>query len=186
MKGPTGCGKSSVIKAIMRFYPADGDVAAGNHSIRSVSQKMLCNGIYDMVQQPIFFAGTLRDNLIYGLNNIPSDEQLIIALKNALILDELTVKSDDILSITVSENGSNFSGGQRQRIALARAFLRQPKWFFVDEATANIDDDTTEKAFDNLIRYAKSVKAGILCISHQEKVVNKCDYIVNLVAKEAA
>ena len=186
LKGPTGCGKSSVIKAIMRFYPADGDVAAGNHSIRSVSQKMLCNGIYDMVQQPIFFAGTLRDNLIYGLNNIPSDEQLIIALKNALILDELTVKSDDILSITVSENGSNFSGGQRQRIALARAFLRQPKWFFVDEATANIDDDTTEKAFDNLIRYAKSVKAGILCISHQEKVVNKCDYIVNLVAKEAA
>lgn len=186
LKGPTGCGKSSVIKAIMRFYPADGDVVAGTHSLRSVSQKMLCKGIYDMVQQPIFFVGTLRDNLIYGLNKIPSDEQLIVALNNALILDELTAKSDDILSITVSENGSNFSGGQRQRIALARAFLRQPKWFFVDEATANIDDDTTEKAFDNLIRYAKSVNAGILCISHQEKVVNKCDYIVNLTAQNAA
>lgn len=186
LKGPTGCGKSSVIKAVMRFYPADGDVTVDKHSLRYIPQKMLCNGIYDMVQQPIFFAGTLRDNLIYGLNNAPSDKQLIIALKNALILDELTEKSDDVLSINVSENGSNFSGGQRQRIALARAFLRQPKWFFVDEATANIDDDTTEKAFDNLIRYAKSINAGILCISHQEKVVNKCDYIVNLASKDAA
>lgn len=186
LKGPTGCGKSSVIKAIMRFYPSDGDVTVDKHSLRYISQKMLCNSIYDMVQQPIFFAGTLRDNLIYGLNNTPSDKQLIIALNNALILDELTEKSDDVLSINVSENGSNFSGGQRQRIALARAFLRQPKWFFVDEATANIDDDTTEKAFDNLIKYAKSVNAGILCISHQEKVVNKCDYIVNLAAKDAA
>lgn len=186
LKGPTGCGKSSIIKGVMRFYPTDGEVKVGNHSLRNVSQKLLCKGIYDMVQQPIFFAGTLRDNLIYGLNNTPSDKQLIIALNNALILDELTDKSDDVLSINVSENGSNFSGGQRQRIALARAFLRQPKWFFVDEATANIDDDTTEKAFDNLIRYAKSVNAGILCISHQEKVVNKCDYIVNLAAKDAA
>lgn len=186
LKGPTGCGKSSVIKAIMRFYPSEGEVKVGNYSLRNVSQKLLCKGIYDMVQQPVFFAGSLRDNLVYGLNNMPSDKQLIIALKNALILDELTEKSDDVLSITVSENGSNFSGGQRQRIALARAFLRQPKWFFVDEATANIDDDTTEKAFDNLVRYAKSVNAGILCISHQEKVVNKCDYIVNLAAKDAA
>lgn len=185
LRGPTGCGKSSVIKGIMRFYPSEGDVAVGTNSIRCISQKRLCNGIYDMVQQPIFFAGTLKENLVYGLNNIPSDRQLIIALKNALIFDELTEKSNDILSITVSENGSNFSGGQRQRIALARAFLRQPKWFFVDEATANIDDNTTEKAFDNLIKYAKSVDAGILCISHQEKVVNKCDHIVNLTAKQA-
>lgn len=184
--GPTGCGKSSIIKGIMRFYPSEGDVAAGTSSIRCISQKRICNGIYDMVQQPIFFAGTLKDNLVFGLNSPPSDERLIIALKNALIFDELVEKSKDILSIHISENGSNFSGGQRQRIALARAFLRQPKWFFVDEATANIDDNTTEIAFDNLIRYAKSVGAGILCISHQEKVVNKCDYIVDLAAKQAA
>lgn len=186
LRGPTGCGKSSVIKAIMRFYLADGEVSAGTNSLRSISQKKLCTGIYDMVQQPIFFSGTLKDNLVYGLDKIPSNEQLIIALKRALIFDELTDKAEDVLSIVVSENGSNFSGGQRQRIALARAFLRHPKWFFVDEATANIDDHTTGLAFDNLIKYAKSVGAGILCISHQETVINKCDYIVDLAVRQAA
>jgi len=178
--GPTGSGKSSVIKGLMRFYPIEGNVVAGGDSIKHVSQKILCSGIYDMVQQPVFVVGTLKDNLVYGLEDIPSDEVLLSALKKALIYDELQEKNKDVLVILVSENASNFSGGQRQRIALARAFLRHPKWFFVDEVTANIDDFTTERAFDNLISHAKSVNAGILCISHQQKVVNKCDYIIDL------
>lgn len=182
--GPTGSGKSSVIKGLMRFYPTEGSVVAGSNSIKTVSQKLLCTGIYDMVQQPVFIVGTLKDNLVYGLNEIPSNEQLLLALKNALIFDELQEKNQDVLAISVSENANNFSGGQRQRIALARAFLRHPKWFFVDEVTANIDDFTTEKAFDNLIKHAKSVNAGILCISHQQKVVNKCDYIIDLTTNE--
>jgi len=182
--GPTGSGKSSVIKGLMRFYPTEGNVFAGVDSIKTVSQKLLCSGIYDMVQQPVFIVGTLKDNLVYGLDETPSNDELEMALKNALIFDELHEKSEDVLAILVSENANNFSGGQRQRIALARAFLRQPKWFFVDEVTANIDDFTTEKAFDNLVSHAKAVNAGILCISHQQKVVNKCDYIIDLATNE--
>ena len=137
-----------------------------------------------MVQQPVFIAGTVRDNLIYGLEEIPSDEQLLTALKNALIYDELFEKTVDVLSIEISENASNFSGGQRQRIALARAFLRAPQWFFLDECTANIDNSTTEKIIDNLITYSRGINAGILLVSHQDVVIAKCNKSISVVNKE--
>jgi len=180
LRGTTGCGKSSFIKGIMRFYSACGEVTAGDISIKNLSQHSLCKGIYHMVQQPLFFTGTLRENLVYGLDYTPSEDQLVFALKNAMIYSELKEKTDRVLQIRIAENGSNFSGGQRQRIALARAFLRQPKWFFVDEATANIDDETTAKVFGNLKHYAESIGAGILCISHQKSVVEACDEIIDM------
>ena len=182
LKGPTGCGKSSIIKGLMRFYSACGEVKVEGSSIKDMSQNSLCRGIYNMVQQPIFFTGTLRDNLVYGLDYTPSEDQLVFALKNAMIYSELREKTEHVLWIKIAENGSNFSGGQKQRLALARAFLRQPKWFFVDEATANIDDETTAKVFDNLKHYAKSIGAGILCISHQKNVIDTCDDIIDLSA----
>ncbi len=182
--GPTGAGKSSVLKGIMRFYESDGDIRIAGSSVRECSQEHLCKNIYNMVQQPLFIAGNVRDNLIYGLDYVPSDEQLLRALKNALIYDELLEKTDDVLSIEISENASNFSGGQKQRIAIARAFLRTPQWFFLDECTANIDNLTTEKIIDNLIDHAKKLNAGILLVSHQDVVIAKCNKIVNIVNKE--
>ncbi len=187
LNGPTGSGKSSLVKGIMRYYPSDGEIFVDKGgSIRTVSQKALCNAIYNMVQQPIFFAGSLKENLTYGLDYMPSEEQMMFALKNALIYEELKAKSNDILGIFIAEGGGNLSGGQRQRLALARAFLRQPLWFFIDEATANIDDDTTDMVFDNLKNYAKSINAGILCISHQKNIIAKCDQVINLTTNKVA
>jgi len=182
LKGPTGCGKSSFIKGFMRFYSACGEVKAGGQSIKHLSQHSLCKGVYDMVQQPVFFTGTLKENLVYGLDYTPSDDQLIFALKNAMLYSELREKTEKVLNIRIAENGANLSGGQRQRLAVARAFLRQPKWFFVDEATANIDDATTEKVFANLKNYAKSIGASLLCVSHQQIVTAACDEIIEFSA----
>ena len=182
--GPTGAGKSSVLKAIMRYFGSEGDICIAGSSVRECSQEHLCKSIYNMVQQPVFIAGNVRDNLIYGLEEIPSDEQLLTALKNALIYDELFEKTVDVLSIEISENASNFSGGQRQRIALARAFLRTPQWFFLDECTANIDNSTTEIIIDNLVEYARRINAGILLVSHQDVVIAKCNKSINIVNKE--
>jgi len=182
--GPTGAGKSSVLKGIMRYFSSEGDIRIEGSSIRDCSQEKLCKNIYNMVQQPVFIAGTIRDNLVYGLDNIPSDEQLVDALKNACIYDELFEKSPEVLSIEIAENASNFSGGQRQRIALSRAFLRSPQWFFLDECTANIDNATTEKILDNIIEYARLIHAGILLVSHQEVVIAKCNETINITSKE--
>lgn len=186
LKGPTGCGKSSIVKGIMRFYPSNGEVLIGGQSIKRLSQQSICDGIYDLIQQPVFFSGSLKENLLYGLNDSVSEDRMLWALKEAGIYEELREKSESVFTLPVSEGGSNYSGGQRQRIALAKAFLRKPKWFFVDEATANIDDTTTSVVFDNLKKYAKSIGAGILCISHQQVVIEKCDKTITIASPAVA
>lgn len=180
--GPTGCGKSSFLKAIMRYFPSIGEISLGNISQKAISQKSLCKNIYYVTQESIFFEGSLRDNLVYGLDYIPADEQLLVALKKVQIYDELNSKNKNILDISVSEKGSNFSGGQKQRLALARAFLRQPEWFFLDESTAALDLATTGKVLDNLENYAKTLNAGIVYISHQPEVIARCE-VVNDIEK---
>lgn len=186
LRGPTGCGKSSILKAIMGYYPSDGEISIGSFSFKKTSKADICHGIYNMVQKPIFIAGTIEDNLLYGLEYKFCESELINALKKAGIYEELYKKQKDVLSINVSEGGNNFSGGQRQRIVLARAFLRKPKWFFVDEATANVDDETSVCVFNNLREYAKSINAGILCVTHQEKIIQECDEVIDISRNTAA
>ena len=80
----------------------------------------------------------------------------------------------------VFEGASNFSGGQKQRIAMARAFLRQPKWFFLDESTCNLDEKNEEKILNNLENYAHTLGAGVVYISHSDNVMSRCDEIKNI------
>lgn len=178
--GPTGSGKSSLLKAIMRYFPSVGKISIGSQMWDNFSQRSISDNIFYMTQDSLFFEGTLRENVAYGLNYNPTDEQIVFALRNACIYDELFKKDVDILNLYVSEKGSNFSGGQKQRIALARAFLRQPRWFFMDESTANLDLDTTARVLQNLENYAKSIDAGIVYISHQPEVIERCDEVINL------
>lgn len=180
VKGPTGCGKSSFLKAILRYYPSSGIICLGGQSLNKLPQESISNDIFYLTQQAIFFEGTLRENLIYGLSYIPTDEQLLFALKNSLIYSELKNKCDDVLQHPVFEGASNFSGGQKQRIAMARAFLRQPKWFFLDESTCNLDEKNEEKVLNNLENYAHTLGAGVVYISHSDNVMSRCDEIKNI------
>ena len=180
LKGPTGCGKSSFLKAILRYYPSSGIICLGGQALNKLPQEAISNDIFYLTQQAIFFEGTLRENLIYGLSYIPTDEQLIFALKNSLIYSELESKCTDVLQYPVFEDASNFSGGQKQRIALARAFLRQPKWFFLDESTCNLDEKNEEKVLNNLENYAHTLGAGVVYISHSDNVMSRCDEIKNI------
>ncbi len=180
LKGPTGCGKSSLLKSVLRYYPSSGIICLGGQALNKLPQEIVSNDIFYLTQQAIFFEGTLKENLIYGLPYVPTDEQLIFALKNSLIYAELENKYTEVLQHPVFENASNFSGGQKQRIAMARAFLRQPKWFFVDESTANLDETTEERVLTNLENYAHTLGAGIVYISHSEKVMARCHEIKNL------
>lgn len=123
LQGATGCGKTTMIRAIKRFYPCtQGHINLFGKKLELYSQRELADLICYVPQSTFFFAGSIRDNLTYGLDGNVSDKQLLEALAKACLLDELMHTKDsptDALSISVSEGGKNFSGGQRQRLAPA-------------------------------------------------------------------
>ena len=185
LQGATGCGKTTMIRAIKRFYPyIQGCINLFGKRLELYSQRELADLICYVPQSTFFFAGSIRDNLTYGLDKDVSNEQLLDALAQSCLLDELIHTkntSEDALSIPVSEGGKNFSGGQRQRLALARAFLRTPKLYLLDESTANLDAATTDRVLTNIEKHAAEHHAGIVYISHDKHVIKRCDQIIPVV-----
>jgi ATP-binding cassette subfamily B protein len=179
----TGGGKSSLMKGIVRLYPLFGELKLFGVAWEGISQKTLVSLVHYIPQSPFFFAGSLRDNLAYGLNEIPSDEEIIDALKHSCIYDELTKLAKELPSILdyqVQENGNNFSGGQLKRLAICRAFLRTPKLYVLDETLANIDEHTINLILNNFESHALKIGAGIVHISHEQVIVRRCDEKVTL------
>ena len=87
---------------------------------------------------------------------------------------------DVILSYDFGVGGTGLSGGECQRLSLARAFLRKPKLYIFDESTANLDAVTADKVLTNIEEYAKAIKAGVVYISHDQNVVDRCDTVIHV------
>lgn len=186
--GPSGCGKTTLVRCLTRFYPyIQGQITLFGKDLRDYTQTELMSTVCYMPQTVFFFSGTIRENLIYGLNQDLTDAELYEALKKACILNALIEKATetnngncDVLNLPVAENGENFSGGQRQRLVLARAFLRNPKLFIFDESTANLDGENMGAVLDNLEEHAHRIGAGVLYISHDDRVTSRCDMVEHL------
>ena len=129
---------------------------------------------------------------MYGLNKKVSDKDLINALRLVCLYDSLVSSVRDkrfvdienidkaVLDYVIGEGGVGLSGGEGQRLSLARAFLRSPRVFIFDESTTGLDGDTAEKVLSNIEEYAKQLNAGIIYISHEERVVKRCNHIIKL------
>ncbi|MDR2198474.1 MAG: ABC transporter ATP-binding protein/permease [Deltaproteobacteria bacterium] len=179
----TGFGKSTLIKAIIRLYPQEGSIKIFGYDLSMISQRRLTQLLHYIPQQPFFFAGTVRDNLVFGLEPEPADDEICIALENACFLDELNklAKSvSDPLDYAVEENAKNLSGGQIKRMAFARAFLRHPKLFIFDETFANLDQITVDKLMKNIKRHTAAIGAGTVHISHEPRIINSCEIKMRL------
>jgi ATP-binding cassette subfamily B protein len=184
LQGKSGCGKTTTARCLNRYYPyIQGRISIFGRDIDSYTQKELTDCIYYMPQSTFFFAGSIRENLIYGIDRSVSDAELTEALKKACIYSELVKKNGNtygILDMNVSEGGTDFSGGQRQRLSFARAFLRKPKLYIFDESTANLDENTAHRVLSNMESYASENGAGIIYISHDESVSARCKYKIVL------
>ena len=95
------------------------------------------------------------------------------------LYDELLAEGD-ALNAVVQENGKNLSGGQIKRLSIARALLRTPKIYILDETLANIDEDTAKEILENLEAHANKIGAGIVHISHDQFILARCDTTVAL------
>ncbi|HCD06871.1 MAG TPA: multidrug ABC transporter permease [Lactobacillus sp.] len=173
--GPSGGGKSTIFSLLERFYqPNSGSILIGKDDIKNIDLNSWRSQIGFVSQDSAVFAGSIRDNLQYGLNRNLTDEELWHGLKLAYA-DEFVKNFPDQLNTQIGERGVKLSGGQKQRIAIARAFLRDPKILMLDEATASLDSESEEKvqrALDQLM-----VGRTTLVIAHRLSTIVDADQI---------
>ncbi len=151
--GATGCGKSTVVNLVPRFYDAtEGEVLVDGVDVREYSQKALRDKIGYVSQKAILFGGTVRENIAYGDNGRApaTDEDVKAAIATAQATDFIEAMEDGYDG-RVAQGGDNFSGGQKQRLSIARAVARRPEIFIFDDSFSALDyktDRTLRSALD--------------------------------------
>lgn len=175
--GPSGCGKSSFIKAFCKLEQYEGNIFINGINLRSLSRKELSRIIALVPQSPFIVAGTIYENICYGLDRTPSLQEVESAVKKAC-LTEFIDSLPNKLNTVLSENGGNLSGGQKQRIAISRIFLRKPEILILDEATSALDN-TSERYIQNEIEKLKEEnKMTVISIAHRLTTLKNSDRIL--------
>ncbi|KAL6006674.1 hypothetical protein ACLOJK_032167 [Asimina triloba] len=168
--GSSGCGKSTVISLIQRFYePSTGDIFIDNHSIKDLDLKFLRKNIGSVSQEPSLFAGTIKDNLKIG--NMDASDELIEKAAIMANAHSFVYQLPDQYNTEVGERGVQLSGGQKQRIAIARAILKDPPILLLDEATSALDSES-EKLVQDALERAMQGRTVILIAHRMSTVIN--------------
>ncbi len=175
--GPTGGGKTTTASLIARLYdPTSGSVVLNGRDIRTFTPAERAQKIGFILQEPLLFSGTVRDNILYGNAQYQdySNEQLVAALRESG-LDALLSRFDEGLDTKLASTGDGISLGQKQLIAFIRAVLRNPELLILDEATANIDT-VTEKMLEDILRRLPETTTRVI-IAHRLNTIENADEI---------
>ncbi|XVF01705.1 hypothetical protein REPUB_Repub04eG0111400 [Reevesia pubescens] len=172
--GSSGCGKSTVISLVERFYdPSEGEILIDNHNIKDLDLKFLRKNIGAVSQEPSLFTGTIKDNIRVG-NMDASDQQILDAAMMANAHTFVSQLPNQYLT-EVGQRGVQLSGGQKQRIAIARAILKNPPILLLDEATSALDSES-EKLVQDALEKAMRGRTVIL-IAHRMSTIINADII---------
>jgi ATP-binding cassette subfamily B protein AbcA/BmrA len=174
--GPSGGGKTTLFSLLERFYrPSEGIIRIGDENINQFSLKSWRSQIGYVSQESPLIAGTIRENICYGIDKEVSGEELKRIAKMAYA-DQFIDEFPDGYETEVGERGVKLSGGQRQRIGIARALIRDPKILMLDEATSSLDSTSeiyVQKALENLMEGRTT-----LVIAHRLSTVVDADQIL--------
>jgi ATP-binding cassette subfamily B protein len=175
--GPSGVGKSTVVKLLLRMYDLkDGVISIDNQDIKIVTQESLRKNISLVPQDPILFHRSLMENIRYGRQDA-TDEEVKEAARLAHC-DEFIESLPETYSTFVGERGIKLSGGERQRVAIARAILKNAPVLILDEATSSLDSHSEALIQDALDKLMKG-KTTIV-IAHRLSTIRKMDRIIVL------
>jgi ABC-type multidrug transport system fused ATPase/permease subunit len=172
--GPTGSGKTTLASLIPRFYDVDkGKILIDDKDIRDYKLKYLRENIGIVLQDPFLFAGTIKENILYGKPDA-SEKEMEKAAKEANIYEFIKSLKEEYLT-EVGERGVKISGGEKQRIAISRVFLKNPPILILDEATSWLDSHTEKLVHEALERLMKGRTTFI--IAHRLSTVRSADRI---------
>lgn len=184
--GATGCGKSTVINMIPRFYDAtEGEVLVNGRNVKEYEQKALRNKIGYVSQKAILFSGTVQSNVAYGDNGKADklDSDVVDAVYTAQA-SEFVEKMPDGYNGYIAQNGSNLSGGQKQRLSIARAVCRHPEIMIFDDSFSALDYKTDRKLREALHKECKD--ATKIIVAQRIGTIRDADRIVVLEDGEIA
>jgi len=173
--GPTGAGKTTMVKLLMRFYDvSSGAILLDGHDIRNFTRKNLRRQFGMVLQDAWLYNGSIMENIRYGLLGA-KDEDVIAAAKTAYV-DHFIRTLPDGYNMVLDEETSNISQGQKQLLTIARAILANPRILILDEATSSVDTRTEvliQKAMDNLMHNRTS-----FIIAHRLSTIRNADLIL--------
>ncbi len=173
--GPTGCGKTTMINLLMRFYDVDsGSIQVSGTDIRHLTRKSLRTNYGMVLQETWLKAGTIRENIAYGKPDA-SEEEIVRAAKEAHA-DSFIRRMPQGYDTVISEDGGNLSQGQKQLLCIARVMLCLPPMLILDEATSSIDTRTEiriQKAFASMMRGRTS-----FIVAHRLSTIREADVIL--------
>ncbi|MCP4375652.1 MAG: ABC transporter ATP-binding protein [bacterium] len=173
--GPTGAGKTTIVKLLSRFYDVNsGTIGIDRQDIGNIRQKSLRKQLGIVLQDTFLFSGSVMENIRYGRLDATDDDVAAAAkLANADHFIHLLPQGYDT---QVSEQGNNFSQGQRQLLAIARAVLADPRILILDEATSSVDTRTEMHIQDALLRLMEGRTAFV--IAHRLSTIRKADKVL--------
>ena len=178
MTGDSGSGKSTLISILLGLYePNQGtvDLVINDNlfPLKGIKQQLL-NSVGYVGSESFLIEGTILDNLLYGLNHQPTEEEISQALEDAGC--SFVFQFDMTIQHKLTEQGQGLSAGQKQRICFARALLRKPSVLVLDEATANLDSESERKFIQTLIRLKD--KMTIVAVTHREALLGIADKVI--------
>ncbi len=176
-KGPNGSGKTTLLNLIYGvLHPLSGGLQADDIPYPELDLDHLRGQVALVSQTPLFFDGSIRENLCYGLEKISEDKlQEILEWCSA---GQWISTLNQGIDTRIGENGIELSGGQRQALAISRALLREPRLLLLDEPSSHLDPGITLRLLEKL--KAERTDTGIVIVSHDELVLNLCDTVVRL------
>ena len=190
--GASGCGKSTVVAMLERFYdPSTGNIRIDGDVLSELNPKLYRRVVSLVQQEPTLFQGSIRENIALGIDDPTVDNSAIYTASSGPTVPDSQIEAalraanawefvsslPDGLATAAGSNGTQLSGGQRQRIAIARSLVRNPKILLLDEATSALDTES-EKIVQNAL--AEAAKAGdriTIAVAHRLSTIKDADVI---------